>query len=295
VPELIGGSADLAPSTKTLIDESGDFARDAFHNRNLRFGVREHAMGGIVNGMSLYRGVRPYGATFLIFSDYMRPSIRLGAMMQLPNIYVYTHDSIGLGEDGPTHQPIEHLSSLRAIPNLLVLRPADANEVTECWNIAIRQTDRPAALILTRQGLPVLDRSQVAPASGVTKGGYVIKDAEDTPEVILIATGSEVSLALDSAQTLREEGVQARVVNMCSWELFEEQDAEYRESVLPPHITKRVVIEAGRHTGWERYGGPEGVYITMETFGKSAPGGEVFKDFGFSVDNVVDKAKSLLS
>ncbi len=294
VPELLGGSADLAPSTKTLIDDSGDFARDAFHNRNVRFGVREHAMGGMVNGMSLYRGVRPYGATFLIFSDYMRPSIRLGAMMQLPNIYVFTHDSIGLGEDGPTHQPIEHLSSLRAIPNLLVLRPADANEVTECWKIAIRQTDRPTALILTRQGLPILDRTQLAGASEVTKGAYVLKDAAGEPDVILIATGSEVSLALDSAQALAEDGVQARVVNMCSWELFEEQDAAYQETVLPRQITKRVVIEAGRHTGWERYGGSDGEYITVETFGKSAPGGEVFKHFGFSVDNIVNKAKSLL-
>ena len=294
VPELIGGSADLAPSNKTLIDSSGDFARDAYANRNLRFGVREHAMGGIVNGMSLQRGVRPYGATFLIFSDYMRPTLRLGAMMKLPNIYIYTHDSIGLGEDGPTHQPVEHLASLRAIPNLLVLRPADANEVVECWKIALEQRDRPAALVLTRQGLPVQDRSELPPASSVRKGGYIMKEGAGDPEVILLATGSEVSLALEAAEALGERDISTRVVNLCSWELFEEQDERYRKEVLPPAVTKRVAIEAGRHTGWERYVGPEGEYVTVETYGESGPGAEVMQHYGFSVESVVAKVQTLL-
>lgn len=294
VPELIGGSADLAPSTKTLLDDSGDFGKDNYGNRNLHFGVREHAMGGILNGMSTFGGLRPYGATFLIFSDYMRPTLRLAAMMKLPNIYVYTHDSIGLGEDGPTHQPIEQLSSLRTIPNFLVLRPADANEVRECWKIALQQTDRPTALILTRQGLPILDRSDLGPAKDVARGGYTLRDTKGTPEVILLASGSEISLALESAGQLAKEGIQARVVNMCSWELFEDQDAEYQEKVLPRKVTKRVVIEAGRHTGWERYAGWDAAYVTMETFGESGPGGEVFAHFGFTVENVIDKAKSLL-
>ena len=294
VPELIGGSADLAPSNKTLIDASDDFARDAYHNRNLRFGVREHAMGGILNGLAQARGVRQYGGTFLIFSDYMRPTIRLAAMMQLPNIYIYTHDSIGLGEDGPTHQPVEQLASLRAIPNLLVLRPADGNEVVECWKIALEQTNRPAALVLTRQGLPIMDRSVMPPASQVRKGGYVLKDVDGTPDVILLASGSEVALALDSAESLENDGVAVRVVNMCSWELFEEQDDAYKKAVLPRDVTKRVAIEAGRHTGWERYVGLDGDFVTLETYGESGPGAEVMEHYGFTVENVVDKARALL-
>ncbi len=295
LPELIGGSADLAPSTKTLIDASDDFEKDAYEKRNLRFGVREHAMGGILNGMSLYKGIRPYGATFLIFSDYMRPTLRLAAMMKRPNIYVYTHDSIGLGEDGPTHQPVEQLASLRAIPNLLVLRPADANETVEAWKVALKQQDRPSALVLTRQGLPIFDRNTHAAASGVAKGGYVIKDSDGEPQVILMASGSEVSLALESQKSLEEQGIATRVVSMCSWELFDEQDKKYQQDVLPPDVTKRVAIEAGRHTGWERYVGPEGEYVTVETFGASAPGNEVMKHYGFTVDNVVSKVKSILS
>jgi len=294
LPELIGGSADLAPSTKTLIDASSDFEKDAYENRNLRFGVRENAMGGILNGMSLYKGIRPYGATFLIFSDYMRPTIRLAAMMKRPNIYVYTHDSIGLGEDGPTHQPVEQLASLRAIPNVLVLRPADANEVVEAWKAALKQKDRPAALVFTRQGLPIYDRKTHAPASGVAKGAYIIKDTEAEPQVILLATGSEVSLALESKKTLDDEGIATRVVSFPSWELFEEQDKEYQQKVLPPKVTKRVVIEAGRHTGWERYVGPEGEYVTVEKYGASAPGSEVMDHYGFNVENVVQKVKSIL-
>lgn len=294
LPELIGGSADLAPSTKTLIDTSDDFEKGAYANRNLRFGVREHAMGGILNGMSLYKGIRPYGATFLIFSDYMRPTLRLAAMMERPNIYVYTHDSIGLGEDGPTHQPVEQLASLRAMPNLLVLRPADANEVVEAWKIALKQTDRPAALVLTRQGLPIFDRRTHASAEGVAKGGYVIKDSDGEPQVILLATGSEVSLALESKKALDHEGIATRVVSFPSWELFEEQDKEYQQEVLPPRVTQRVAIEAGRHTGWERYVGPDGEYVTVETYGSSAPGGEVMEHYGFNVDNVVKKVKSIL-
>jgi len=296
VPELIGGSADLEPSNKTYIDSDRNFARDAYDQRNLHFGVREHAMGGILNGMSLQKGVRPYGGTFLIFSDYMRPTLRLAAMMGLANIYVYTHDSIGLGEDGPTHQPIEQLASLRAIPNFLTLRPADANEVVECWKIALQQTDRPTALILTRQGLPIFDRTQVAEASNVAKGGYVLNDSGDNPEVILMGSGSEVSLAMDAQKELATQGVESRVVNMCSWELFEEQTAEYKESVLPAAIKNRVVIEAGRRTGWERYAGTtNAAYITMESFGVSAPGSDAFEHFGFTVENVVSKAKGLLN
>ncbi|MBS1272314.1 MAG: Transketolase [Candidatus Marinimicrobia bacterium] len=296
IPELIGGSADLEPSNKTYIDTDKNFAKDACDQRNIHFGVREHAMGGILNGMSLQKGVRPYGGTFLIFSDYMRPTLRLAAMMGLTNIYIYTHDSIGLGEDGPTHQPIEQLASLRAIPNFLTLRPADANEVVECWKIALQQTDRPTALILTRQGLPIFDRTQVAAASNVAKGGYVLRDSGESPEVILLASGSEVALALAAQNDLASQGIESRVVNMCSWELFEEQSPEYKDAVLPAAIQNRVVIEAGRRTGWERYGGTtNAAYITMETFGASAPGNEVFEHYGFTAENVVEKTKGLLS
>ncbi|MCF7802984.1 MAG: transketolase [Candidatus Marinimicrobia bacterium] len=294
IPELIGGSADLEPSNKTYIDAEKNFARDAYDQRNLHFGVREHAMSSIVSGMSLTKGVRPYGATFLIFSDYLRPTLRLAAMMGLPNIYVFTHDSIGVGEDGPTHQPIEQVASLRAIPNFLTLRPADANEVVECWKIALEQTDRPTAFALTRQGLPIYDRSKYAAASNVRKGGYVMNDSGDDPEIIFLASGSEVELALGAQDALAEEGVDSRVVNMCSWELFDEQTDEYRESVLPRSVDKRVVIEAGRRTGWDKYAGWNSAFITMETYGTSAPGQDAFKHFGFTVENVVENAKSLL-
>lgn len=295
IPELIGGSADLEPSNKTYIDTDKNFARGAYDHRNLHFGVREHAMGGILNGMALEKGVRPYGGTFLVFSDYMRPTLRLASMMGLPNIYIFTHDSIGLGEDGPTHQPIEQLASLRAIPNFVTLRPADANEVVECWKIVLQQNDRPTALILTRQGLPIFDRTQVAPASNVAKGGYVLNDSGGNPEVILVASGSEVSLAMDAQQELASQGVGSRVVNMCSWELFEEQAAEYKETVLPAGITNRVIIEAGRRIGWERYAGTtNAAYITIETFGVSAPGSDAFEHFGFTVENIVKKVKMLL-
>ncbi len=295
IPELIGGSADLAPSTKTLIDDSGGFSRDSYAERNLHFGVREHAMGGILNGMSLYRGVRPYGATFLIFSDYLRPTLRLAAMMGLPNIYVFTHDSIGIGEDGPTHQPIEHMSSLRAIPNILNLRPADANEVTQAWKVAVEQTDRPVTMALTRQGLPTFDREGegLAPASDAMKGGYILKDTDGDPDVILLASGSEVQLAMGAAKQLADDGISARVVSMMSWELFDEQTEEYRASVLPDSVKKRLVVEAGRKTGWEKYAGDEGAYITMETYGASGPNNEVFAHFGFTVENIVKTVKQM--
>ncbi|MFQ5840073.1 MAG: transketolase [Candidatus Methylomirabilales bacterium] len=294
LPTLIGGSADLAPSTKTLIESSGDFAAGKYGERNLHFGVREHAMGGILSGLALHGGVRPYGATFFIFSDYMRPTIRLAAMMQLPVIYVFTHDSIGLGEDGPTHQPIEHLASLRAIPNLTVIRPADATETAVAWQVAIEATAGPVALILTRQNLPILDRTRYAPAEGLQRGAYVLAEAEGgAPDLLLIATGSEVHLALATREKLQEE-VAVRVVSMPSWELFERQPEAYRQAVLPPAVTARLAIEAASPFGWERYIGPTGQVIGLERFGASAPYTVIFKELGFTVQNVAARARKLL-
>jgi transketolase len=297
VPWLIGGSADLAPSTKTRLtfEGAGDFEAKNYAGRNFHFGIREHAMGSVLNGMSLSK-VRPYGSGFLIFSDYARGALRLSAIMEIPVIHIFTHDSIGVGEDGPTHQPIEHLASLRAIPGLMVLRPADANEVVEAWRMIMQLKHEPVALILTRQALPTLDRSKYAPAAGLQKGAYVLADAPDAkPAVLLLATGSEVSLCVNAYEQLKAEGIKARVVSMPSWELFEHQSQEYRDSVIPPGVTARVSVEQASTFGWERYVGLTGHSIGMKTFGASAPLKELQKKFGFTVENVVAAAKKQLS
>jgi transketolase len=292
VPWLLGGSADLAPSNKTRIDidGAGDLGPTEPGGRNLHFGVREHSMGAVLNGLSLC-GLRPYGGTFLVFSDYMRPAIRLAALMKRPVIYLFTHDSVSVGEDGPTHQPVEQLASLRAMPGLVVVRPADANEVVGAWRVAMRMRDRPCALVLSRQALPTLDRSRFHPPQ-VERGAYVLADASSPPEVVLIGTGSEVSLCVDAWERLASAGVAARVVSMPSTELFEQQSDEYRESVLPAAVMARVVVEQGSGFGWERYAGDSGEIISIESFGVSAPGGDVRRHFGFTVERVVDAASS---
>ena len=292
VPWLIGGSADLTPSTKTRLtfEGAGDFSSQDYGGRNIHFGVREHSMSSILNGMSLSK-VRPFGSGFLIFSDYARPAIRLSALMEIPTIHVFTHDSIGVGEDGPTHQPVEQLASLRAIPGLLILRPADANEVTEAWRIIMESHHEPAALILTRQDLPTLDRTLYAPASGVAKGAYVLADADGRPDVLLLASGSEVSLCLEAYEGLKAEGVKARVVSMPSWELFERQDDAYKDSVLPPEVTARISVEQASTLGWQRYVGLGGYMIGMDTFGASAPLKYLQERFGFTSQNVIAAAK----
>ena len=297
VPWLMGGAADLFPSTKTrlIFERAGDFEADDYSGRNLHFGIREHAMGAALNGMSLAK-VRPFGATFLIFSDYMRPPIRLAAIMEIPVIYVFTHDSIGLGEDGPTHQPVEQLASLRATPGLMTIRPADANEVVEAWKVIMQLHHEPAALVLTRQAVPTLDRSKYAPASGVARGAYVLADVPDgKPQVILIATGSEVSLCIDAYEKLRAEGIKARVVSMPSWDIFEHQDKDYQEKVLPPEISVRIAVEQASTFGWSRYVGPKGRTIGMHTFGASAPLKELQKEFGFTPDAIVAAARELVA
>ncbi|EFH89695.1 transketolase [Ktedonobacter racemifer] len=292
LPNLIGGSADLAPSTNTYMKGLGDFTADE-NGRNMHFGIREHAMGAILNGMALYGGLIPFGATFLIFSEYMRPPIRLAAIMRQKAIYVYTHDSIGVGEDGPTHQPIEQLAALRAIPGLTVIRPGDANETAEAWRNAIT-IEGPVAIVLSRQNLPTVDRTTHASAANVAKGAYVISDSEATPQVILIATGSELALALSSAEKLRQEGIAVRVVSMPSHELFEKQSAEYKESVLPKSVRARIAIEAASPFGWERYVGLDGDTVTLDHYGASAPFSVLYEKFGFTVENVTTKAKNLL-
>jgi transketolase len=294
LPELIGGSADLAPSNNTLIKSAPDFQKDRYHGRNLRFGVREHAMGAILSGMALHRGVRPYGGTFLVFADYMRPAIRLAALMKLPVIYVFTHDSIAVGEDGPTHQPVEHLASLRTIPGLRVIRPADAVETAAAWRVALQTTDGPVALVLSRQNLPELERGKTAPVGGLDRGAYVLAEADSTPDVILIATGSEVQLALKAREILAGKGAVARVVSMPSWELFEAQPRDYRDTVLPPEVKRRLAIEAGIAMGWERYTGAGGAFVGMTSFGASAPGGVVMEKFGFTAENVAVRVLALL-
>ncbi len=296
VTNLMGGSADLAPSTKTIMNCSGDFQPNGYNNRNLRFGVREHGMGSILNGMALHGGVIPYGATFLIFSEYMRPSIRLAAMMGLRIIYVFTHDSFALGEDGPTHQPVEQLASLRAIPNLAVIRPADANEVSEAWRYALLREEGPTALILTRQKVPVLDRSLYAGSENLSRGAYVIKDAPEgeKPRVILIGTGSELHIALKAAEILDERGIGTRVVNMPSWELFRLQPREYRDSILPPEVKSRVSIEAGCSLGWDRYVGDRGAIVSIDHFGASAPYKVLYEKFGFTVERLVKEVEKIL-
>jgi transketolase len=293
VPWLIGGAADLAPSTKTLISGAGDFGPANYGARNLHYGIREHAMTAICNGMALCK-LRSYGSGFLIFSDYARGSLRLAAIMGLPMIQVFTHDSIGVGEDGPTHQPIEQFAALRAIPQMLVLRPGDANEVTESWRVAMTTKNHPISLIMSRQNLPTIDRTKYAAASGVSKGAYVLADCGGTPDVILIGTGSEVQICLDAFEKLKAEGVKARVVSMPSFELFNQQPATYRNQVLPPAVRKRVAVEAGSAFGWAQYIGLDGAYITRSEFGASAPVGELMKRFGFTAENVYNTAKGLL-
>jgi len=290
---LLGGSADLAPSTKTYIKGLGVIKVDPY-GRNIHFGVREHAMGGILNGMALSQALVPYGATFLVFSDYMRPAIRLAAMMKLPVIYVFTHDSVAVGEDGPTHQPVEHLAALRAIPNLVVLRPADANETVFAWKLALNRREGPTALILTRQKVPIIDRTRFAPPEGLLRGGYILAEAPQAmPEVLIVATGSEVHLALAAYERLIQEGVAVRVVSMPSWEVFEAQEPSYHEKVLPAKVKARVAIEAGVPMGWERYVGPQGRVIGIEHFGASAPGAVVLEKFGFTVEAVIAAANEL--
>ena len=292
IPWLLGGSADLSPSTKTNLtfDGAGRFSADDYSGRNLHFGIREHAMGAIANGMALSY-LRPYTSTFLVFSDYMKPPIRLAAIMELPVVFVFTHDSIGVGEDGPTHQPIEHLTQLRATPGLLTLRPGDANETLELWKVALAQTHRPSCVVLSRQPLPTLDRTKYAPASGAAKGAYVLASANE-PKVILLATGSEVSLAVAAYEQLENEGIAARVVSMPSWELFEDQDQAYRDSVLPPAVKARVVVEQAGPLGWDRYVGQTGAKVVMNSFGASAPLAKLQEKFGFTVENVVEQALS---
>ncbi len=292
---LVGGSADLTPSNKTRTKTHEDFQKDHPGGGYLRFGVREHGMAGVSNGLALHGGLRPYCATFLIFSDYLRPSLRLSALMHAPVIYVFTHDSIGLGEDGPTHQAVEHYMALRAIPNLTFIRPADANETAQAWRAAILRTDGPTALALTRQGLPTLDRATMAPADGLLRGAYVLSDSDGTPDLILLASGSEVHLAAEAADVLRAEGVAVRVVSMPSWELFAAQPPAYRQSVLPPSVKKRLAVEAGVTLGWHRYVGDEGDVLGLDHFGASAPGHVLFEQFGFTVENVVAKARALLA
>ncbi len=296
IPWLIGGSADLAPSNNTLlkVDGAGHFGVGNYGGRNLHFGVREHSMASICNGLAL-SGLRPYGGTFFVFCDYLRPAMRLSALMHQPVLYVLTHDSIGLGEDGPTHQPVEHLAACRAIPGLLVFRPADANEVSECYRTILAINDRPSALVLTRQNLPTLDRTQVSAASGVAGGGYVLIDTEHkAPQVILIGTGSELALCIAACQRLAKEHIAARVVSMPCCELFDAQDQVYRDRVLPPDVTARVAVEAGVRLGWDRYLGNRGVFVGMNSFGASAPYQQLYEHFGITVDAVVKAAKSLL-
>ncbi len=295
IPWLIGGSADLATSNKTTLKGAGDFEAGNYAGRNLHFGIREHATAAAVNGLSASR-IRAFGATFFNFSDYMRPSMRLAALMEVPSIFIFTHDSIGLGQDGPTHQPIEQLASLRAMPNMIVLRPADANEVTEAYKIIMRLEHEPATLVLTRQPLPTFDRTKYAPASGVAKGAYVLADAAGgKPDVILMGTGSEVSLCLEAYEKLKAEGIKARVVSMPSWEIFEQQDASYKESVLPSSVKARVSVEMAATLGWDRYVGPKGRMVGMHRFGASAPIDDLLKFFGFTPDRVIEEARKAIS
>ena len=293
LPWLIGGSADLSPSTKTHLDfdGAGEFEPGSYAGRNLHFGVREHAMGAIANGLAL-SGLRPYTGTFLIFSDYMRPPTRLAALMKLPAVFIFSHDSIGLGQDGPTHQPIEQLAALRAIPGLITLRPADANETVEAWRVILAQTDRPACLVLSRQALPTLDRTLFAPASGLARGAYVLADSDDGPaQVILMGSGSEVPLCIAAREQLQSQGLRVRVVSMPSWELFEEQPAAHRQEVLPRSITARVAVETASPLGWDRYVGSDGEVVAMRSFGASAPADDLMRRFGFTVDDVCKAAR----
>lgn len=294
LPNLIGGAADLSPSTETNLKEFDSFTSENRNGRNFHFGIREHAMGSALNGMVLTKGIIPFGATFLQFADYMRPPIRLAAIMKVSPIFVYTHDSIGLGEDGTTHQPVEHLSTLRAIPNVTVIRPADANETAYAWRAAIEHKGGPVVLVFTRQGLPILDQDKYGKASDLEKGAYIVSEGSKGPDLILMATGSEVSLIMQAQEKLEAEGISTRVVSMPSWELFEKQDAAYKEKVLPKANRKRLAVEMASPMGWHKYTTDEGDMLGMTTFGESAPAEDLYKFFGFTVENVVARAKAIL-
>lgn len=295
LPTLIGGSADLEPSNNTMIKGSAKFSADDRSGKNFHFGIREHGMASIMNGMALYGGIIPYGGTFLVFSDYLRPAIRLASISGVKVIYVFTHDSVGLGEDGPTHQPIEHFAALRAIPKLVFIRPSDATETVEAWKAAIEHKGSPVALILTRQKLPIFDRKRLASAENLQKGAYIIKDAKDNPQLILMASGSEVYLAIHAAEKLQAEGINVRVVSFPSWELFEKQDSKYKSQVLPEFVKARVAIEAGVAMGWKRYVGDLGEVISIEKFGASAPYTTIFENYGFTPENIVKTARKVLN
>ncbi len=296
LPELMGGSADLAPSNKTWIEGSPAFQAGSYEGRNFHFGVREHGMGAIINGMALHGGVIPYGGTFLVFSDYLRPALRVAAFSHVPSIWIFTHDSIGVGEDGPTHQPVEHLAAMRAIPNLIVLRPGDANEVVEAWKLAVERRDGPTALILTRQSVPTLDRKVFSSAAGLRGGAYVLADlGEGEPDMILMASGSEVGLIVEAGLRLAVEGFNLRLVSFPSWELFTAQDQRYQDSVLPRNITARLAVEMGISMGWERWVGSQGAILAQDRYGASAPANVLLEKFGFTVENVVEKALSTRS
>jgi transketolase len=300
IPQLIGGSGDLTPSNNTYIKSSADMQAGRFASRNIHFGIREHAMGSTMNGMALYGSVIPFGGTFQTFSDYMRPAIRLAALSHIRVVFVFTHDSIGLGEDGPTHQSVEHLAALRAIPNLALIRPCDAHEVREAWRAALLRENAPTAFALSRQKVALIDRKKFADAKGLHKGGYVLADAENksgrstSPKLILIATGSEVGLAMQAREKLNRSGIPTRVVSMPCWEFFDEQNAKYKESVLPSKVKARLSIEAGVSLGWAKYVGDAGDTLAVDKFGASAPAEDVFKDYGFTVENVIRKAKKLI-
>ena len=295
LPNLIGGSADLAPSTDTDLTNYQSFSATNHEGRNFHFGIREHAMGAILNGLALSKYIIPYGATFLVFSDYMRPPIRLAAIMKIKAVYVFTHDSIALGEDGTTHQPVEQLIGLRSVPNLTVIRPADANETAQAWRVAIEHSGGPVALVLTRQGIPVIDQEKYTKAFELEKGAYILSEPATLPDIILIGTGSEVQLLLAAQQKLAEQNIAARVVSMPSWELFEKQDKAYKEKVFPASLRKRLAVEAGSTLGWHKYVTDEGEVIGIDKFGESAPGEEVMKEYGFTMENILEKAKGLLS
>lgn len=294
LPNLIGGSADLAPSTDTILEKYKSFSAANRNGRNFHFGIREHAMGAVLNGIAISKLFIPYGATFLVFSDYMRPPIRLAAIMKIRPIFIYTHDSIALGEDGTTHQPVEQLIGLRSVPNVIVIRPADANETVQAWRVAIEHSGGPVALILTRQKIPVIDQKKYSKASALEKGAYIISDSKTPPDLLLIGTGSEVHLLIDAQQKLKEQNIAARVISMPSWELFEKQSNAYKEKIFPPSLRRRLAVEAGSPLGWQKYITEDGDVIAINTFGESAPGEEVMKEYGFSVENVVKRAKALI-
>jgi transketolase len=295
VPELFGGAADLSSSTKAFIKESADFKEDHYEGRNVRFGVREFAMAAISNGLSLHGGIRPFASTYFVFSDYMKPAMRLSALMGLPVVYIFTHDSLAVGEDGPTHQPVEQLASFRAMPGLTVIRPADAYETISAWKVALNQTNRPTVLVLSRQGLPVLEETAALADSGTAKGAYVLSPAKKETELLLIGTGSEVHLLVEAQSRLFEKNIDAAVVSMPSWELFEKQSQAYKESVIPPHIKKRLAVEMGASYGWYRYVGLEGKVLGVDSFGASGNGNDLVKRHGFTVDRIVAEVEDMIS